>query len=701
MISAPPPAQPALSASRRLTLRTLVAGTLLGAMFVLGCVQWSLAHGRLSQDPTFDDSFYLWEGGHVLNTFFRSGAGAFLHELVQHPPHSPFSTLGAALAFAVFGLRDWAPYVLINGGVLLAFLACIAYLARALSLRWRLLAMGLALTLPLAVVAVHDYRPDFANALLTAGGVYLVLETAGGAGDDRARVRRWAGAGVAFGLALVTKPSFFLHTLFIEGASLGFFAGLLAVFARPFSPGAILRQGARALGWVVVPSLLVAAPYYIVNAHETYQYFVDRSVGKHGGIWTVPGGIGGLVWYNTFGLAGTTMFGGAFYVVALLALGALAALAWRRRWHELALAACLAAVGALSIAVMVAGKLPNPFFPLTCYLLLVFAAWRAIFTALADFLPTAGDARRWPAVALGAVLLLAGAVDVSLLRLGRIWIHDNPSVRSLVGHGNSYNERILRDMEHEMGFGAVRATTPLPTFITAGGFINATTLRWLAQRDNLPFEVFEHELSSVPEEFAQGLRQAAFVIAPQAQTSGVFLELPSWTLQPQVARMIAAEVAAGRLRLLRSYPTQDGGAYQLFISDAKTAEWTAAFSPVETWDGFLNWEGPYPESHLGRVRWETGQHSRLTFPADAPGHALLRFSVRADQPVRATVSVNGTAAATVDLPGGTGFHDYRVPVETTINPTEVTFDLEQPPLASPDGTGRALLFRQLELIPGR
>ncbi len=449
---------------------------------------------------------------------------------------------------------------------------------------------------------------------------------------------------------------------------------------------------------MVLPSLLVAAPYYLVNAHETYQYFVDRSVGQHGDIWRVPGGVSGLVWYNTFGLAGTTMLGETFFVGLGLYLPAVAWLAWRRRWHELATQAFLILIAAVSVAVMVIGKLPNPFFPLTAFLLLVFVAWRAIFAALADFLPLTSP-RRWPSVTVAALLLIAGVINVSLLRFERIWIHDNPSVRALVGRGQSYNARLLADMDHELGVGAARITSPLPVFLTTAGFISGTTLSWLAERDRLPFEFIDHQLSNSLDEQRQGIRDAAFVIAPEDHTAGVFQELPSWAVRDKVARVLSEEVASGGLRLLHSYPTQDGGAYQLFVRDAVMSEWINSFGSVAGWESFLPMEGPYPKIHLGQVRWAIGQHSRLTLAPGPPGRALLRFSVRADQPVHAAVAVNGVPVTTVDLPGQTGFHDYRMPVTLSADPAQLTFDFDRLLTPSPDGYTRALLFRQLEVQP--
>ena len=421
-------------------------------------------------------------------------------------------------------------------------------------------------------------------------------------------------------------------------------------------------------------------------------------MGQHGSIWRVPGGVSGLIWYNTFGLAGTTMLGETFFVGLVPYLVAVAWLAWRRCWQELATQALLLVVGCVSIAVMVVGKLPNPFFPLTCFLLIVFVAWQAVFNALADFLPLTAR-RRWPAAAIAALLLLAGVLNVSFLHFERIWIHDNPSVRALVGRGQSYNARILADMDRELGVGAARITSPLPVFLTTAGFISGTTLSWLAERDGLPFEFFDHQLSNSLDEQRQGIRDAAFVIAPEDHTAGVFQELPSWTLRAQVAQTLAAEVAAGRLRLLHSYPTQDGGAYQLFVRDEKTAEWVNSFSSVAAWDSFLPVEGPYPKVHLGQVRWATGPHPSVTLAPEPPGPALLRFSVRADHPVHASVSLNGIRIASLDLPGQTGFHDYRVPVTLPADTDQLTFDFDPPPNASPDGIARALLFRQLEIQP--
>src|SRR4051794_22929413 len=77
-------------------------------VFTLVFVNYSLRHGRLAVGPTDDDCIYLVDGLQRLSLLQQSPRALF-ESLVRYPPHSPFSSGLAMIAFAIFGSHQWAP----------------------------------------------------------------------------------------------------------------------------------------------------------------------------------------------------------------------------------------------------------------------------------------------------------------------------------------------------------------------------------------------------------------------------------------------------------------------------------------------------------------------------------------------------------------------------------------------------------------
>jgi hypothetical protein len=133
-------------------------------LFTANVIQWSFRHGRLAMDPVADDVTYLIDGFQRINILNTAGFRAFCNSFVQSPPHSPWSTLLASIAFAFFGVHDWAPYAL--NGLLVFLLLLVAW--ELVDLRNSFSRVALILTVLLlqpAFQAVLEFRPDFAVAL--------------------------------------------------------------------------------------------------------------------------------------------------------------------------------------------------------------------------------------------------------------------------------------------------------------------------------------------------------------------------------------------------------------------------------------------------------------------------------------------------------------------------------------------------------
>lgn len=559
-----PPTPAALDTGRNsaLTKGTVLVALLLAAVFTTLCVQWSLTHGRLSQDSTYDDCAYLYDGGSRLMILYERGCTAFLADAVSNPPHAPFSTYGASLAFALLGIHDWAPYVL-NGVIVGGLLVLVGYLSRGLSLPWRAALMALTLTLPIAVSAIHDYRPDSICALLSVAGMYLVVE-AGAYRTGKPLRQALIAGGIAFGLALWAKPPVFALTLVTAGLAAGA-AWLTANCLDPLRNWRGAARSALSIGASVgLPAALVAAPYYAVNGAHVVRYFLFNSFSKDSDFWKVPGGWGGAAHYYLFGEPGELLMGRGFYAWIALYVVTLLWIAWRRHVRELALQASLLLLTFVSLAAVIYGRIQNPFFAMTWVMLHVAACLRAWAFQLARL-----SLVRWQAVLAGALVLGLGLTDLTLLRLRKSWPQHHPEVDELVGRGQSINQRIIDDIVREMVRRGEHPASPPMTFLTVTGFINEATLRWLAFQERQPLVFSDLQLESRLEPFRQKIADAGFVVSGEDKTGGVFEMMPPWKLRFELADLVAAEARAGRLRLLARYPTSAGGSYRLWANDGK------------------------------------------------------------------------------------------------------------------------------------
>ncbi len=668
----------------------VVAALLLSLFFTLFCVQWSLARGRLSQDPTYDDSMYMYEAGRRLAVFDEQGLVAYVVNLYRDPPHAPFTDFGAELAFAVFGLHDWVPYVFANGPVIFLLLLAVAYFARAVSLRARIVLMVLALTVPFVVVGVHEFRPDFPGALFTALGIMLVIEAA----FDRtgpSRDRQYLVAGAFFGVALVTKAVFFVHTLTMEAGSICGACALTWWAGRATTDKKALGQQFLGIALRVgLPSLFIWAPYILTNFHETFGYFYDFALGKNSHVSEIKGGLKISAWFYTFGYAGMYMLGRTFLVGLGLYAVCVGCLVWARNWKELLFEAFLLGCGAVSLGSIILNQRENHYFGIPADMLMLFTLLRAI-TAVWSWLAVTRARRAWGLGLLIAVVV----VNLVLFNPVMLWPYSVPQLNYVISRDHSINERLLDDIWQEFGPRAAVPGDPPITFVTRGGFVTAPTFRWLALKAARRLNFMDVWTDNDPEAFRAGLQVSTFVVAPEDNAAGVYNQNASYDLRFEVERMMAAMPG---LRLLRRYPDSPGGpGYRLFVNDDKMLENFSSFSNFQALEGFFPWEGPYPEAKLGKVRWSLAPTTRFSVTSALPVNAVLHLSVRADQPVRGTLRLRGETVLQIDAPHLDRFQSFVAPVHLASGENEFVLTYDHELVKAADGYQRALLFRQLEI----
>src|SRR5262249_35690395 len=136
----------------------VIAIAALAIAFTLAILHWSARHGRLAQDITADDSAYFVDGLRRVEALYHGGPTALYRNFLRSPPHSPYSSLMAFSGFLIFGVHDWVPY-LMNAILIFGLLIFVDYLARDLHRAARIALLLIALSVPLALSAVHEFRP--------------------------------------------------------------------------------------------------------------------------------------------------------------------------------------------------------------------------------------------------------------------------------------------------------------------------------------------------------------------------------------------------------------------------------------------------------------------------------------------------------------------------------------------------------------
>src|SRR5437868_5552699 len=169
----PPTSAVATAEWRSGVVRRAALYVVLSVLFTAVMVNYSFRFGRLAIGPTDDDCNYMVDALQRLNILFHSPK-QFVHNLVQFPSHSPFSSALAMVAFLIFGPHQWAPYVA-NGLVVFMMLLIIDFLATPAGLVAKIASIIFAFAFPFTANVVTEFRPDCAVGIVAALGVILLM----------------------------------------------------------------------------------------------------------------------------------------------------------------------------------------------------------------------------------------------------------------------------------------------------------------------------------------------------------------------------------------------------------------------------------------------------------------------------------------------------------------------------------------------
>jgi hypothetical protein len=210
-------------------------------------------YGRLAIPPPYDDVTYFEDAVERVRIFFDQGFYGYIESLIRNPPHAPYSTIAASVAFLFGGPNLAGPYIL--NGVMAALLS---------SLLFRLFRLPGLTTWCTCVVLITTrwfddlvtlFHPDLISGL-GAGIMAAVLIWQSEILNCRPQTLL---AGTAGGVILLIKPVAFsmLTILWV----LSFLIGAALDYREEKSLKLIGMRGM----FVVLPILVIAGPYF---AHE-------------------------------------------------------------------------------------------------------------------------------------------------------------------------------------------------------------------------------------------------------------------------------------------------------------------------------------------------------------------------------------------------------------------------------------------------
>ncbi len=673
------------NSTRNPTRNNLLPILIAGGLFTAFALQWSFLNGRLTRDPGFDDVVYFVDGLERTRVFYAQGFEGLLRDLLKNPPHSPWSTGLAFLAFLILGVHDWAPY-LANGILVVLFLGLSLVVANARDTALKVLIICFACSFPWAVRAVQDFRPDFAVALFTASGVLLAIPKHPPALFTRETKEWLLLSGFCFAMAFITKPSFVLHTLLLCAYSSAIVAG--CHFAWRDSSRPLTRRLVPTIKPVLillVPVVCLAIPYYALDWKHVANYIWSNTRGDEAHLWRLPTGYLGSIWFYLAGPPAREMMKSHLVIAPCLVMLGVAIAVVRKEYHRCWYALLVLGAAALSLITFGIARMGNPFFGLTSQLLVSLLA--IYFIGSIWNVP-----EKWLRLPLRVIAVIA-------VLMGIAGMLPNPATdRPLQTPVNAVDFSMNRDIVQTVNGYAhdndLHGTEGLKVLLTFAGDVNDAAMTWVARKARLPYQFSSHSFSESIDSYINASKTAAFLVVADQDVAGVAPWIPSNKIADQILTWVRAQSDWSLLREIEAF---DGLSYFVFVNSENVRPFRNAVRLGERTNGFLGIEGPYPGG-LGLVRWGIAPESTTIFSLNGAEKRLLELSARSIPGQILTILLNGSeqvrhAFKTED------FEDIAVPLDMTEGDNQLTLRYTTHFPVSSDNFKRAALFRKILLLP--
>jgi hypothetical protein len=308
---------------RQSTLLILTAAILL---LTASALSRSFYDGRLTAPMTHDDVNYFIEGIQRLAILRTRGFFALISDFFTGFLHAPLLTYQAMLAFLVFGVEDWAPY-LTNIVYVVVFLGFAAWLVRDCPAIVLAAVMACLIGMPIASHTITEFAPERVCGLFTAIGAILMVRLPLFDAPLASRFR----AGLCFGLAFLAHPVASPFTMIALVATLGL--NFLRDIGWPWEFKKLKIGTVKSLQNVGL-SVWLPALYVVPRYHEYWIYFHDAITNPAWVYETREYHLDHPFFYLV-GNGGRFMFGHELWAYAgIVCLGIFAAW-WHRDWQTL------------------------------------------------------------------------------------------------------------------------------------------------------------------------------------------------------------------------------------------------------------------------------------------------------------------------------------------------------------------------------
>ncbi len=656
----------------RRVLVALLIWLSIAAGFTVVQVRQSLHDGWLAAPPTYDDIAYFVDAQSRLDTWSTAGTRQMISDALSDPPHSPWSTGVAAVAFMVAGPQEWAPAAL-NGVLVLGLLLLLAWRGRDLPIGWLLVIGAFLLTWPITGQAVVNSRPDIACGLVTAVTA-LVVATSPWVGAGR----RWhylAGAGL--GVALLIKPTVSPVTLAVVLTAMAATTATDVVQGHPWRRW---RPIAGAWGRCLAVALAIALPYYAVAHRNVIDYVRRNTFGELAEVWRLDLGLAEHARYYLTGTGGRFMLDAWLYLWLGLAVATLVVAVARRDAPALGRLPAAVAVFVVSYALVTVPAHKNQFLgALLPSLMLVSAMQMMLYLARVIRGTSATRLRYAGAVALSS-LTLAGLV---LVRPPASFAPWHPMPLDTISEHRALLDDVRQDIE-DGGAGPAHVV-----FTNIGPYLNPPLLEFRSEPERgRELHAVDLAMSTDPNDLEIQLDVATDVLVFTQDNPSALQWVPAAADQQRVLDRLTDHPA---YYLSSVHGTPGGGELFLFRP-------ARSFSGIVELDGFGPIEGPYPELGLtDPVRWGLGPMSRFEIEVPPSGDMQLVLTAAPGVPGQTmTVMASGDLVAehTFGSPGE--FDDVVVDLE--LAPGRHTVELHYRdwlPPSETDARPLAVLFRAL------
>lgn len=323
----------------------------LTALVTLVTIRESMVIGRLTLPPTYDDVAFILDAARRMKDVYAPPHGSVLESLARgyasNPPKSLYTTPLAMVAFMVFGLKEWAPYVLHGIGLFVLLRLISSAIGKEIPTIGVVAACAAVALLPLGPLMVHEFRPDYMCALLIAWGVRRASTMSIGKWDTG----RAIGIGLLFGGAALAKPhaspaAFGFLGLTLALCALSQFAEHRTAWRRlvgttehasdaipsvAFAAWMAIRTSVRPIVLAAFAGVLFVLPHALLDGRAIAAYIMANMYGANVATWQAQaGGDGSARWAALYYISGD---GGRFYFgppvfVCMALLGAGVVIAW-------------------------------------------------------------------------------------------------------------------------------------------------------------------------------------------------------------------------------------------------------------------------------------------------------------------------------------------------------------------------------------